>query len=478
MLQQTKVYAKWITILPLIGLCGCVSSKILKGDYDNYSEAYADSSNKQLLLNLARESHEEPAYFIQLASISSQYQFSTSVGITPSYVFRHSPASLGGSLSANVLQNPVFQFLPLTGTNFVQAVLTPITDKVFLTFYDQGWSADWVARTMVESVEELTITNGTTNIIENITTNIIKNGITNYNVQISITNYNVQISITNYEFWVNDPNDPLYPKFLEFCEDLRNAQRCHALTVDTASSKAAVYCNTNAKLTDVVSAVQSAGLSVKCDTNSGRITVTHTEQSPKWMNEIVLGVTNYPQYARFEVLFANASQTNQTHDTQRANKKLTHALALAKKVLDGNIILKMRTFEAVLYGVANEQRFFEYYVTNSRPYTTSTKIIFTNAPYGTIATVTLTNDTQFAVRPILMIKYDDNERSNLTTLIEINHNHVTYSIGDLEGKADPLYPDGLNPYQNRTVFSIISYLYLQTAISTQNLPVQQLIQVQ
>jgi hypothetical protein len=77
-----------------------------------------------------------------------------------------------------------------------------------------------------------------------------------------------------------------------------------------------------------------------------------------------------------------------------------------------------------------------------------------------------------------MIKYDDNERSNLTTLIEINHNHVTYSIGDLEGKADPLYPDGLNPYQNRTVFSIISYLYLQTAISTQNLPVQQLIQVQ
>ena len=32
--------------------------------------------------------------------------------------------------------------------------------------------------------------------------------------------------------------------------------------------------------------------------------------------------------------------------------------------------------------------------------------------------------------------------------------------------------------QDRTVFTMLSYLFAQTAISTQNLPVQQLIQVQ
>lgn len=42
----------------------------------------------------------------------------------------------------------------------------------------------------------------------------------------------------------------------------------------------------------------------------------------------------------------------------------------------------------------------------------------------------------------------------------------TYYVGDLKDET-----------QNRTVFTLLSYLFAQAAISTQNLPVQQLIQV-
>jgi hypothetical protein len=454
MQNKINVYAKWIVIFPLIWLCGCMSPKVLRYDYADYSEVYADSSNRQLLLNLARLSKDEPVYFIQLGSISSQYQFTTSVGFTPSFTRTAPPGNiqastagmipslvqhtltLGGSLNAGVMQNPIFQFLPLTGTNLVQALLTPISDKVFLIFYDQGWSAAWVARTMVASVEKQTITN------------VIMNSITN--------------SITNCEYWVNDPNDPTYPKFLEFCENLRNAQLCHALTVDTTSSNAAVYCNTNAKLTDVVSAVQSAGMSVNCDTSTGRITVKHTEQSPKWVENNVLNSANYLQY---ETVFANESQsqTNFTYDTQDAHKKLANAQDLANGVLDKSIKLKIRTFEAVMYCAAKQEGYFQQLEKKHLSYT---NIIFTNDPYGNCAIVTRTDNSTFKVRPIMMIKYDDNARSHLSKLVEVEYKDEMYSVGDLEGT------------QSRTVFTMLSYLFAQTAISTQNLPVQQLIQVQ
>ncbi len=58
----------------------------LHTDFTDYSEVYADSMNRQLLLNLARLANDEPAYFIQLGTIASQYQFTTSASFSPSHV--------------------------------------------------------------------------------------------------------------------------------------------------------------------------------------------------------------------------------------------------------------------------------------------------------------------------------------------------------------------------------------------------------
>jgi hypothetical protein len=66
--------------------------------------------NRQLLLNLARLSHDEPAYFIQLGNISSQYKFDSTAGFTPSHASVVHPGgntnliqrtlTFGGSLTA------------------------------------------------------------------------------------------------------------------------------------------------------------------------------------------------------------------------------------------------------------------------------------------------------------------------------------------------------------------------------------------
>ena len=105
MKRQINVYSKWIVTLPLIWLCGCESPRALRSDYEDYSKVFGDSSNKQLLLNLARESRQEPVYFIQLASISSQYQFSTSAGFAPSAT-RTAPPSIEGANPDTCFRRP------------------------------------------------------------------------------------------------------------------------------------------------------------------------------------------------------------------------------------------------------------------------------------------------------------------------------------------------------------------------------------
>src|SRR5579862_2887363 len=75
---------KWLRLIPLIVLCGCAGTA-LRNDYSEYSDVYAKSVNRQLLLNLARLSHDEPPYFVQLGQISSQYTFSSSVSLMPSH---------------------------------------------------------------------------------------------------------------------------------------------------------------------------------------------------------------------------------------------------------------------------------------------------------------------------------------------------------------------------------------------------------
>src|SRR5438270_6241771 len=148
------------TLLVLLTSC---AGPALRHAYRDYSEVYAESVNRQLLLNLARLSNDEPPYFIQLGQINSQFTFNTSVGFAPSQARVKHPGgtaseivqdglTLGGTVSAGAVEAPTFQFVPLNGEAFAQAINIPISDKLFYTLYDQGFHADILVRTMVASV--------------------------------------------------------------------------------------------------------------------------------------------------------------------------------------------------------------------------------------------------------------------------------------------------------------------------------------
>jgi hypothetical protein len=176
------------------------------------------------------------------------------------------------------------------------------------------------------------------------------------------------------------------------------------------------------------------------------------------------------------------SQLETNNEYQNAKTWVSYMKAghLAERIASDHITFKMRTFEAALFTVAGEERKFAYY-TNPDKELLWTNLTFRAAKFGPIATLSREPGLSYNLRPILMLHYGPSERSQLKIVAQINHDGDAYTIGDLEGandNCDPLIDGNFNFYQNRTVFSIINYLFLQTAINSQNLPVQQLIQVQ
>src|SRR2546421_10208994 len=110
-----------LRIIPVVFLCGCAGYNLHR-TYSEYSEMYAKSVNEQLLLNLARLSHDEPPYFIQLGQMNAQFTLKTGFGFTPSHTgntpaaraadvgssFAKDAFTLGGSATLELTENPIF----------------------------------------------------------------------------------------------------------------------------------------------------------------------------------------------------------------------------------------------------------------------------------------------------------------------------------------------------------------------------------
>lgn len=420
---------RWFPLLFLSVLCGC-SGTALRHAYTDYTEVYAQAVNRQLLLNLARLSHDQPPYFIQLGQISSQFSFNSSIGFSPSAFRVSNPGdaiqnglTLGGSLSAGAVETPTFQFVPLNGEAFAQAIISPISDRLFYTLYDQGFHADLLLRTMIASVE--------------------------------VPDWRS----TNFEqrlIYRNHPRDPTYPDFLAFCKALRKAQLEGAVVVvnnTNVTSEPTVY--RDVKLGETIGAM-AAGM-----------TVTNAADKS---NFIVTG-------SRKGFTLASVVQ-NHTTNLFSAPGKGTFRIQ--------DVRLKPRTFIGVMYAVAREEVYFEQLV-RAGPNAVSPDISFKRDPSGAQAFVAPSRFSEeyfegqprqpVAVRPILTLTgYNSSQRARLTKTVEVNFNGQTYTVGDFENATDR---DALGdlPPSNGRVFSLVSYLFAQLAIDPQKLPVQQLIQV-
>lgn len=143
-------------LLPLV-LSGC-ATKRLKVDFTGFEKAYAQTSNQELLLNLARLENRDPTYFFKIGSIQSTYKMAASVGGAASYALQTTNIAAGsptggGTPSLSYENDPVFTFIPVNDQENAQLLLKPIPPESFYFLYEQGWRVDQLVRLMVDRLE-------------------------------------------------------------------------------------------------------------------------------------------------------------------------------------------------------------------------------------------------------------------------------------------------------------------------------------
>jgi hypothetical protein len=155
MFRTPFLFSSLICVLLLSG-CGGMR---YRADYNSFNAAYADSSNRQMLLNLARLDQHDPTYFLQFGQISVQYQLSSTLnGVVsnniPSQATSHIPiVTEMGTIGAGASTTPSFTFIPVTDDKVAQELLLPVPPDVIYTLFQQGAPVDQLLRLMVERFE-------------------------------------------------------------------------------------------------------------------------------------------------------------------------------------------------------------------------------------------------------------------------------------------------------------------------------------
>ncbi|MGB6199118.1 MAG: hypothetical protein WA871_07865 [Candidatus Acidiferrales bacterium] len=143
--------------LALLLVAGCSAAGRLKVDYTNYEDIYALTSNREMLLNLARLDQHDPTYFFKLGQIATSYQMSAGLSGNGQYMIQGTGAggnAIGGGTPTLFYQkNPSFQFIPVNDDTTAQQLLKPIDPLIFYNLYQQGWRVDQLFRLMVDRIE-------------------------------------------------------------------------------------------------------------------------------------------------------------------------------------------------------------------------------------------------------------------------------------------------------------------------------------
>jgi hypothetical protein len=164
-------------------------------------------------------------------------------------------------------------------------------------------------------------------------------------------------------------------------------------------------------------------------------------------------------------------------DSQSKKDAFQSAKVIAERFYSNMFSLNLRTVEATMFTVAADEVYFRSFLTNSKGYSTyADRAIYSSDADGPFLYVSRPyNGTMIKVRPLMTMTRDEKcgERPPENRTVWVDYTNPAtrkkkrYYVGDVGDSV-----------QNRTVFTFLSYLMAQTAVSTQNLPVQQTIRLQ
>ena len=130
-----------LTLLPLLAAsCRSVGSPQIYEDRIDYNEAIVRTRSEELLLNTVRLRYRDTPFFLQVGSVSTQFEWSGSLGLSSDYGRSGGFTGADGALGMRIASRPTVTYQPLQGETFVRQLLSPIQLEHMLLLYHSGWS--------------------------------------------------------------------------------------------------------------------------------------------------------------------------------------------------------------------------------------------------------------------------------------------------------------------------------------------------
>jgi hypothetical protein len=145
-----------------VGACSSIGPATVPRDRIDYGSAIGDSWKQQTLLNIVKLRYGDFPVFLEIAQVIAGYQLEStaSAGFNAANNSSGNPAqftALGGSvlLQGKYTDRPTLIYAPLTGTDFLKRLMTPIPPSAVLFVLQSGYAADLVMPIAIDSINGL-----------------------------------------------------------------------------------------------------------------------------------------------------------------------------------------------------------------------------------------------------------------------------------------------------------------------------------
>lgn len=161
-----RVLRAFRLVLPVAGCLvasGCISLGPNRMEHDQlaYSRALGQTQKREMLLNIVRLRYADPPTFLDTTQVIAGYSLSRSVsggyyGYPASAVSNY----LFGQGSMSLAENPTITYQPLTGQQYAENVIRPISPTVIMPLSLGGMPVDILLRLTAQSIDGLSNVRG------------------------------------------------------------------------------------------------------------------------------------------------------------------------------------------------------------------------------------------------------------------------------------------------------------------------------
>ncbi|MHA2065945.1 MAG: hypothetical protein ACXABY_16360, partial [Candidatus Thorarchaeota archaeon] len=143
-------------ILIATWLIGChqVGPGSVRTSRSNYNIAIQQTSSEQLLLNLVRLRYRDTPYFMEVASVSTNFDFDVSA-LASASLPESGGKIYGFGAGVGYTERPTITYTPLQGDQFVTQLMSPVDLDTILLLYHSGWSIERIFLVSLQSVNGL-----------------------------------------------------------------------------------------------------------------------------------------------------------------------------------------------------------------------------------------------------------------------------------------------------------------------------------